>query len=126
MMKENGVNFTLCQDDGGNLLWRGPLSVLGHYHGDVRLVYSEDFPDEPMIVYVFEPRLPTVNVHIHYDGSICYILPEEWYSDWNAYWVYLSTIRFLHDFYSGKMGNYPSTYSPRSGFLGWLSELFGL
>jgi hypothetical protein len=129
LIENNGVNFQLCQDDNNNLIWRGPLSVLGHYHGDVRLIYTENFPSEPMKVYVFEPRLPKVNIHIHEDGSICYIEPNEWNANWTAYAVYLTTIRFLNDFYSGRMDNslplstVGMDYRPRKSFLERLEEM---
>lgn len=103
LMERNGVNFKLYQDDLGRLLWRGQLCVLGYYHGDVRLVYPESFPYKPIKVYIFDPKLPKISHHIHEDGSICYIKPDEWSPEWTAYAVYLTTIRFLHDFYSGKI-----------------------
>lgn len=124
LMKENGINFELCEDEDGNLLWRGPMIVRGHFHRDVRLVYDKDHPYKPMRVYIFEPKLPPVNPHIHSDGSICYCKPEEWSPEWTALKVYLVTIRFLDEFYSGKM-NSESYESPR-GFLSWLLDLFRL
>jgi len=129
LMENNGVNFQLYQDDYDNLIWHGPLSVLGRYHNDVRLVYTENFPFEPMKVYVFEPQLPKVNVHIHEDGSICYIEPKEWNANWTAYAVYLTTIRFLNDFYSGRMDSSLSLSAvtmfdqPRKGFIERLKEM---
>ena len=105
LMEDAGVNFELYEDDFGNLLWRGSLLVRDHYHGDVRLVYDRDHPYKPMTVYVLEPKLPRVNPHIHPDGSICYIKSDEWSPEWTALAVYLTTIRFLDDFYSGKMGS---------------------
>lgn len=127
LMRDNGVNFTLWQDCCGNLLWRGSLSILGHYHGDVRLVYPEYYPEMPIVVYVLEPKLPMDNVHIHEDGSICYIKPDEWYPDWNAYWVYLTTIRFLREYYSGKMSRHSFSYTPtQKGLLDQLMEALGL
>lgn len=102
LMEKHGVNFELCQDEFENLLWRGQLNVLGHYHEDVRLVYTQNFPYEPMRVYILHPRLPRRH-HIYEDGSICYIAPNEWSPEWTAYAVYLTTIRFLHDFYTGEM-----------------------
>jgi len=107
LMEDAGVNFDLYEDEEGNLLWRGSVSIMGHYHGDVRLVYDKNHPYEPITVYVLEPKLPPVNPHIHPDGSICYIKPEEWSPEWTALAVYLTTIRFLRDFYSGKMENGP-------------------
>jgi len=106
LMESKGVNFQLCQNDYGDLLWRGSLCVLGNYHNDVRLVYLEDFPYEPMDVYVLEPSLPTSYHHVFSDGRICYIKPEEWNPSWTAYDVYLTTIRFLHDFYLGEMDSF--------------------
>jgi ubiquitin-protein ligase len=104
LMERNGVNFELCMDEDGNLLWRGSICVLGHFHGDVRLVYPENFPYEPMKVYIFKPRLPRIASHVFVDGSICYLELGQWSPEWTAFAVYLTTIRFLHDFYSGKMG----------------------
>lgn len=106
LMENNGVNFQRFVDEDGNLLWKGCLIVLGHYHEDVRLVYTENFPYEPMRVYILKPQLPRIIHHICEDGRICYIEPDEWSADWTAYAVYLTTIRFLYDFYSGKMGDY--------------------
>ena len=103
LMERNGVNFQLCQDGLNNLLWRGPLYVLGHYHGDVRIVYPENFPNEQIRIYVLGPKLPRVNLHVHEDGSICTMKSEEWSPNWTAYAMYLKTIEFLNDFYSGKM-----------------------
>jgi len=120
LMEDKGVNFQLFQDEEGNLLWRGSLSIMGHYHSDVRLVYPENFPYEPIKVYILNPMLPTSNLHIHEDGSICYMREEEWSPDWTAYAVYLKTIEFLYEFYSGKMDySLPlpmtdETYSPRT------------
>ena len=42
-----------------------PLSIMGHYHGNVRLVYLENFSYDPIKVYVLSPALPTTNIHIH-------------------------------------------------------------
>lgn len=113
LMERNGVNFQLYQDKSGNLFWRGSLHVLGHYHDDVRLVYPEDFPFKQIVIYVLEPKLPIVNIHIHADGSICVMKSDEWSPDWTAYAMYLKTIEFLHAFYSGKMDNsLPTTYIP--------------
>lgn len=119
LMEENGVNFQLCTNDEGHLLWHGALTVSGHYHGDVRVVYADMFPSVPMEVYIFEPKLPLVNVHIHENGSICYIAPREWNANWTAFAVYLTTIRFLEEFYAGRMSNEipmlrERGYTPRS------------
>ena len=104
IMKGNGVNFQLCSDERGNLLWRGPLLVCGHYHSDVRLVYPENFPYQKIEVYVLNPKIPPVIYHVHEDGRICYMKEDsEWSANWTAYTVYLTTIRFLYDFYNGKM-----------------------
>jgi ubiquitin-protein ligase len=106
LMESKGVNFQLCRNDRGDLLWRGPLCVSSFYHDDVRLVYPEHFPYKPMDVYVLKPSLPLSNLHVYHDGRICYLRPEEWSPNWTAYEVYLTTIRFLHDFYSGEMDDY--------------------
>lgn len=111
LMESRGVDFQLCQNDYGDLLWRGPLFVLGYYHDDVRLVYLEDFPYEPMDVYVLEPSLPSSNLHVFDDGRICYLRPEEWSPRWTAYDVYLTTIRFLNDFHLGEIDDYLSSES---------------
>jgi len=131
LMEMKGVNFQLHQDEEGNLLWRGPLSVLGHYHDDVKLVYTENFPYEPIVVYVLKPKLPRITIHVHEDGRICYIKPQEWNAGWTAYAVYLRTVSFLHEFYSGKMCDYSPlithrTFQPRQrkGLLGRLMEIF--
>jgi len=128
LMKKGGVNFDLCQDENENLLWRGALTVLGHYHGDVRLVYPENFPYQQMVVYVLKPRLPPVSEHIFGDGTICYMKPSEWSPEWTAYAVYLTTIRFLNAFYSGKLGFQPSltvNSEPESLFERIKEALFG-
>jgi len=135
LMEDNGVNFELYSEEHGNLLWRGALSVPGHYHSDVRLIYTEIFPSEPMKVYVFEPRLPKANIHVHQDGSICYIDPREWNAEWTAFAVYLTTIRFLEEFYSGRMNDsvpvhvatsdYVPTHRGRSFFEKILDGIFG-
>jgi hypothetical protein len=103
LMESNGVNFQLYTDEHGNLLWRGPLLVCNHYHSDVRLVYPENFPYQKMDVYVLGPKLPLVTHHVSSEGKICYMRGEEWSPEWTAYAVYLTTIRFLNDFYNGKM-----------------------
>jgi ubiquitin-protein ligase len=103
LMQRSGANFQLCSDEYENLLWRGPLLVYNRYHSDVRLVYPENFPHEKIEVYVLDPKLPTVTHHVYEDGRICYMKDEEWSPDWTAYAVYLTTIRFLNDFYNGKM-----------------------
>jgi len=102
-MNRHAPFFFLYQDDETDkLVWRGPLSVHGHYHADVRLVYNEAHPYLKMKVYVLQPQLPCVNLHIHEDGEICYE-KNEWNPEWTAYAVYLTTIRFLEEFYSGGM-----------------------
>jgi len=130
LMERNGVNFQLCRDEYGNLLWRGPLCIRGHYHGHVRIVYPENFPFEQIRIYVFEPMLPRVNLHIHEDGSICTMKPEEWSPNWTGLAMYLKTIEFLDSFYSGKMRNEVvltpadvGTYRSR-GLLSVLREVF--
>jgi len=127
-MEENGVNFELCIDEDGNenLLWRGPLCVSGRYHGDVRLVYDEMHPYKQMTVYILDPPLPKTNLHVHEDGSICYI-KDEWSPDWTALAVYLTTIRFLGDYYSGAMDNHLPYYplpsiEPEKGLIERLME----
>jgi len=85
-------------DENGELAWQGYLR--GHM---IRLVYSPNHPYEEMKVYVLQPKLPVVNLHIHSDGSICYMKNSEWHPEWTAYAVYLTTIRFLDEFYSGRM-----------------------
>lgn len=128
LMERNGVNFSLYMDEDENLLWRGPISVLGRYHEDVRLVYPKRFPYEEIEVYVLGPRLPQITHHVFSDGRICYISPGEWTPEWTAYAVYLTTIRFLHDFYRGKMGDLPSSVSGSrgGGLLDFLREVFSL
>lgn len=119
LMERNGVNFRLCQDEFGNLLWCGPLYILGNYHSDVRLVYPEEFPYKQLNVYVLEPKLPKVNIHIHEDGSLCVMKGDEWSPDWTAYAMYLKTIEFLDAFYSGKMDSSlppPPTYELREDY----------
>jgi len=111
LMDENGVNFELYSADDGNLLWRGPLCVSGRYHSDVRLVYDELHPYKQMTVYILDPTLPKTNLHVHEDGSICYI-KDEWSPDWTALAVYLTTIRFLGDYYSGAMEDHLPYYLP--------------
>jgi hypothetical protein len=101
-MNRYASSFSLFQDDTtGNLLWRGSVSVRGHQHEDVRLVYSEDHPCEDIKVFIFKEKLPCVNYHIHSDGSICYT--DRWDPQWTALAVYLTVIRFLDEFYSGRM-----------------------
>lgn len=91
--------FLLYEDDAtGELAWQG--YIRGH---TIRLVYSSNHPYEQMKVYVLQPTLPMVNLHIHPDGSICYMKGSEWHPEWTAYAVYLTTIRFLDEFYSGRM-----------------------
>ncbi|MGQ9469217.1 MAG: hypothetical protein ACUVTD_05255 [Nitrososphaerales archaeon] len=103
LMERNGVNFNLCLDENENLVWHGSLYILGYFHRDVRLVYPEFFPHSEMEVYILKPKLPRITHHVSEDGKICYIHPSEWSPEWTAYAVYLTTVRFLHDFYSGKM-----------------------
>jgi ubiquitin-protein ligase len=129
LMQRSGANFQLCSDEHENLLWCGPLLVCNNYHSDVRLAYPENFPHEKIGVYVLSPKLPPVTHHVHEDGQICYMKDEEWSPDWTAYAVYLTTIRFLNDFYSGKMRELPPppitrvTDRPKLGFLERLEEL---
>jgi len=95
----NNTSFSLNQDDeNGKLAWQGNL----HGH-TILLEYSDNHPYEKMQVYVSNPKLPCVNYHIHSDGTICYIKDQEWGPDWTAYAVYLTTMRFLDDFYGGRM-----------------------
>jgi len=102
-MNKHAPQFFLCQDDDtGNLVWRGSLSIRRHHHGDVRLVYDKSHPYLKMKAYILWPQLPCVNMHIHEDGEICY-QKNEWNPEWTAYAVYLTAIRFLNDFYSGRM-----------------------
>ena len=105
LMEQNGVNFELYTDDDENLLWKGPLYVSNHYHGDVRLVYSEIHPFKQMTVFIMDPSLPCINLHVHQNGTVCYIRDEEWSPEWTALAVYLTAIRFLSDYYSGDMGS---------------------
>jgi ubiquitin-protein ligase len=101
-MNQHAPSFSLCQEDStGNLIWRGSISSHGHCHDDVRLVYSENYPYEQIVVYIFREQLPRVNYHIHSDGSICYT--DRWSPEWTALAVYLTVIRFLDEFYSGRM-----------------------
>jgi len=114
LMEDNGVNFDLYTDDRENLFWRGALRVSGHYHGDVRLVYNQNHPYVQMDDYVLDPQLPQTTHHIFSDGRICYIGPAEWSPEWTAFAVYLTTIRFLEDFYAGRMcGHIPILDVPR-------------
>jgi hypothetical protein len=103
LMEQNGVNFELCVDGDENLLWRGSFYVSNQYHGDVRLVYDEIHPYKQMTVYILDPPLPHTNLHVHSDWTICYIRENEWSPEWTAFAVYLTTIRFLNDYYSGNM-----------------------
>jgi len=97
-MRRN-TSFLLNQDDeNGKLAWKGHLG--GH---DILLEYSDEHPDKKMIAYVTNPQLPCVNLHIHPDGTICYMKDQEWSPDWTAYTVYLTAIRFLDDFHRGRM-----------------------
>ena len=102
LMEGEGVNFQLCRDENYNLLWRGPIRVRGHLHRDVRLVYPETFPYEPIELYILEPKLPPFE-HVAINGRVCYCRREEWNPDWTALAVYLTAIRFLDEYYSGKM-----------------------
>jgi len=98
-------SFSLFQDDQTDkVLWCGSLKVDWHHrHEDVRLVYDSNHPYEKITVFVFREQLPCVNNHIHADGSICYIGENEWNPEWTAYAVYVTTKRFLEDFWSGRM-----------------------
>jgi len=101
-MNQHAPSFSLFREDTtGKLAWCGSLSAHGHFHGDVRLVYTEGYPYEQIIVYIFKNQLPRVNYHIHADGSICYT--DRWSPEWTALAVYLTVIRFLDEFYSGTM-----------------------
>lgn len=102
LMQANGVNFELYEDENSNLLWRGPLHVLGHIHRDVRIVYPANFPYEPINLYILGPKLPP-SEHVWHDGKICYCKFEEWDTGWTAFAVYLTAIRFLYEYYSGKI-----------------------
>lgn len=103
-MKRYAPSFFLYkEDETGDLLWRGRISVRHHQHRDVRLVYDRDHPYEEMKVFVLNEKLPCDNWHIHSDGSICYIKSNEWHPEWTALTVYLTVLRFLDDFYSGGM-----------------------
>jgi len=128
LMERNGVNYRLYQDEDDNLLWRGPLSVLGHYHEDVRLVYPENFPYDSIKVYVLSPKPPQITHHVLSNGEICYMRPEEWSPEWTAYAVYLKTIEFLYALYTGEMYDPPSipstSPSPRRGLLDMIREVF--
>jgi hypothetical protein len=126
LMERNGVNFQLCQDGYGNLLWRGQLFVQNHLHKDVRLVYPENFPYTQIKIYILDPKLPKTSIHVHEDGSICVMKPEEWSPDWTAYAMYLKAIEFLNAFYRGELDSPPqfSTYS-RESFLERLLEALG-
>jgi len=134
--ERNGVNYHLCKDDLGNLLWNGTLSSHGHYHNNVSIVYPEHFPFEQIRIYILGPQLPMINNHIHGDGSICVMRPEEWNPNWTGYTMYLKAMEFLDDYYSGSMS---STYIPplpvspilsnrndrgQSGIIGFIKEVF--
>ena len=104
---EKAPQFSLCHDtETEELVWRGSIVFNGHSHQDVRLVYDENHPYEQMRVYVLKPKLrPRTQgerLHVHEDGSICYIR-YEWNPNWTAFTVYLTVVRFLDDFYNGRM-----------------------
>ena len=104
LLQGHRPDFRLYEEDGtGNLAWCGSIWSNGHLHRDVRLVYSPAHPDLPMTVYVLNPRLPQVKIHIHDDGTICYIYSSDWSPDWTALAVLLTTQRFLDEFYRGLM-----------------------
>jgi ubiquitin-protein ligase len=101
--ENDSCKLTLYQDDEtDDLLWQGSVCVKGHSH-EVRLVYSENHPYEKMTVYVLKPGLRKHSVHIHDDGSICYMKDDEWSPEWSAFTVFLTLLRFLDDYYSGRM-----------------------
>jgi ubiquitin-protein ligase len=100
-MKKGAPQFSLYLDDEtGELIWQGSVCVRGHSH-EARLVYSRNHPYEKMAVYV-NPRLRN-SLHVHSDGSLCYMRNEEWSPEWTAFSVYLTILRFLDDYYSGRM-----------------------
>jgi ubiquitin-protein ligase len=101
-MQKGAPQFSLWHDtDTGRLMWRGSVCVRGHSH-EVRLVYSKNHPYEKMTVYV-KPKLTRSSLHIHSDGSLCYMGGSEWNAQWTAFSVLLVVIRFLDDYYSGRM-----------------------
>lgn len=103
-MQRHKPDFQLYKQDGtGSLAWCGSLWSNGRVHRDVRLVYSPNHPYSPMTVYVLSPKLPKVNIHIHEDGSICYIYSSDWSPEWTALAVLLTVQRFLDEFYRGLM-----------------------
>ena len=95
--------FRLFQIEEGELGWRGGLRNASYFHREVRLVYGPHHPYEQMKVFILEPRLPRSNHHIFPDGSVCYQSGGDWCPDWTVFSVYLTVIRFLDDFYSGRM-----------------------
>jgi ubiquitin-protein ligase len=101
-MEKGAPQFSLYHDtETEELVWRGSVSVQGHSH-EIRLVYSENHPYEIMTVYVLKPSLQKHSVHVHDDSSICY-MKDEWSPEWTAFSVYLTVLRFLDDYYSGRM-----------------------
>jgi len=101
---EGSRRFSLYHDtETGDLMWRGPVSVHGHLHQDVRLIYDENHPYEKMTIYVRKPELMKHTIHIHPDGSCCVMRDEEWSPQWTPYTVYLTVLRFLTDYYEGRL-----------------------
>ena len=95
----NQAKLELFEDSSKKkLLWQG--SGFGH---KIKLVYPDRYPFEQINVHISNPKLPIVNNHIHADGTICYIKDNEWSPEFTAYAVFLTTIRFLDEFYSGVM-----------------------
>jgi ubiquitin-protein ligase len=102
-MQKGAPQFSLYRDtETGRLIWQGSVCVQGHSH-EVRLVYDENHPYRKMTVYVLKPKLVKNSVHVHSDGSICYMKEDEWSPEWTAFSVYLTLLRFLDDHYSGRM-----------------------
>lgn len=104
MLGEHGINFDPYLDEEGNYRLLGDMTVRGHCH-TVMLVFDKNHPYVPIKVYVENPRLPKSR-HVFDDGSICYTHSDEWSPSCTALDVILTTMRFLDDFYSGKMEDY--------------------
>ncbi len=101
-MHENTA-FQLFPTEMGGLAWCGGLRSSSYFHRTVELIYDPNHASRPIRVFVLEPKLPRVNNHIHPDSSICYQMSSEWRPDWTALTVYLKTVQFLDEFYSGRM-----------------------
>ncbi len=99
-----GPDFQLYMDDEKGLSSWESFFWMGHHPGGphvIRASYSPLHPLEQMRISTIPDDLDTH--HRLGDGSLCYLKPQEWSPDWTAATALGQAIRFLTDYYEGRV-----------------------